>query len=366
MWRHRSLIQSFTFLGLAFYALAPHADHLSGGFGIEQTAPINTESAVPLRQGGWTVGVRTEYVNNDTFSDAELINLRGRGIDRDGEADEDLHSIESILGVSLRAAYGVTDNLSLGFRLPFMRRNNIREPEEGHAHAPDPIVVHNIIEHGDTVGIGDTTFFGLYRFYRDANNDVAALFGVKTPTGETDEDGFEDEHFAVRYRTNVFPSGHEEDHHHEGRRLETHQQPGSGSWDGILGLAYSRPMGPVNFDSSILYAVVSEGSQDTDLGDAFNYNFAVSHPTQRFVPCQPCSWNLVLELNGEWRDQEARGGEEIGNSGGHVLYLAPGIRFIGPAGWNVAVSAGYPVVNDLNGDQSEPDYRLVGTVNFNF
>ncbi|MGH8659886.1 MAG: hypothetical protein ACREV4_15790 [Gammaproteobacteria bacterium] len=366
MQRRYTYLQALLFFGLVFHALSAHADHLSGGLGIEQTAPINTESAVPLKQGSWIAGVRTEYVNNDSFSDQELITLRGIGINRDGEADEDLHSIDSILGVSLRAAYGVTENLTVGFRLPYVRRENIREPEEGHAHGANPIVVHDIVEHGDSAGIGDTTFFGQYRFYHDGSSDIAALFGVKTPTGETGEEGFEGEHFGGRFVTDVFPSEEEEGHHHQGTRLETHQQPGSGSWDGIVGVAYSRSISPVNFDTSVLYTVVSEGSQDTDLGDIFNYNFALSHPTNAFVPCQPCSWNLVLELNGEWRDKEERGDIEIGNSGGHVLYLAPGFRFIGPGGWNMALSAGYPVVNDLNGDQSEPDYRIVGTVNFNF
>ncbi len=362
----RNLFWAVVLGSLASWMIDAQADHLSGGFGIEQAAPINTESAVPLRRNGWTLGLRTEYVDQDTFGDVELINLRGADINRDGEANEDLHSTKSLLGVSLRAAYGVTENLTLGFRLPWIRREDIREPEEGHGHGANPIVVHDIIEHGDSAGVGDTTFFGLYRFYHDTTNDVAALFGVKTPTGDTDEEGFEDEVSAGRFVTNVIPEDHEDDHHHAGRRLETHLQPGSGSWDGLLGLAYSRPLGPANFDTNFLYTIVSEGSQDTDLGDALSYNFAVSYPTERFVPCQSCRWNLILELNGEWRDKEERSGVEIDNSGGHVVYLSPGLRFVGIGGLNLGVSFGYPVVTDVNGDQVEPDYRLVGTINVTF
>ncbi|MGH8643253.1 MAG: hypothetical protein ACREX4_01885 [Gammaproteobacteria bacterium] len=127
---------------------------------------------MPLKAGGWTMGVGAEYVNNDVFSDAERITF---GINRDGRAAEDLHSIESLLGVSLRAE--MTENLTLGFRLPYSRRNNLRESEEGHAHGTNPIVVHTIIEHGDSEGIGDTTFFGLYRFINDGSNHVSALLG---------------------------------------------------------------------------------------------------------------------------------------------------------------------------------------------
>jgi len=70
----------------------------------------------------------------------------------------------------------------------------------------------------------------------------------------------------------------EEGHHHEGNRLETHQQPGSGSYDPIVGVAYSQVLGMFNLDSSAVHTIVNEGSQDTDLGDSFKYNLSFSYP----------------------------------------------------------------------------------------
>lgn len=349
---------------LTGFSLTSHADHLSGGFGIGDSGPIMTESALPLEGGKWNVGIKSEFVENKDLSDARLITLRGTGIDRDGEPDEDLHNIDSIFGVSLNASYGLTDDITVGLRLPYVKRNNIHEPEEGHAHDGNPIVIHNIIDHGDSAGIGDLTLFGFYRFYNADDHHASILLGLKTPTGETDKTGFKNEYAAGLYQTQVIPDG---DHdHHEGTVLETHQQPGSGSWDGSVGLAYSYHPGNINFDSSILYTLVTEGAQRTDLGDVVSYNLAVSRPTTRLAPCDFCSWDLILELNGERRARETRDGVEVGNSGGHILYLSPGLRLNFGNGLNLSASFGYPVVRDLNGDQSEPDYRFVGAVNYGF
>ncbi len=351
---------------LALSAGAVSADHLSSGLGVVESSAINTEGAIPLDKGAWVVGARSEFVKNGSLSDNELIDLRVQDIQSDGVADQDLHSIDYVWGLSLNLAYGMTENLSVGLRVPYIKRNDIREPEEGHAHNGGPIVIHDVIEHGDSAGIGDTTVSGQYRFFSGGHSNVAALFGVKAPTGNTHQNGFKNEVFVKRVDTGVIPSEEEEGHEHEGKRLEAHQQPGSGSWDALFGLAYTQGLGAATLSTNVLYTYVTEGTQETDLGDLFSYNLAVSHTMHGTTSCSGCAWNLVLELNGEWRDKEDRSGETIDNSGGNLLYLSPGVRFTAPQGWSISLSAGYPLAKDLNGDQSEPNYRLIGALSYNF
>ncbi len=333
-----------------------HADHLSGGFGLDQASAVNTESAIPLTRGAWSIGLRSEYVDNETIFDDDLIDLRAEDIIEHGGAHEDLHSTRTVWGNALSVGYGATENLSVGMRIPYIRRNDIREPEEGHSHQGNPIVIHDIIVHGDSTGIGDITVFGLYRFLHNEQSDLALQFGLKIPTGENDETGFRDEVFVKRVDTGVVPSG-TGGHAHSGTLLETHLQPGSGSWDPIFGLAWSRDLGMANLDSSVMYTIVTEGDQETDLGDTFAYNLAIARSVMPTV-------NLVLELNGEWRDREVRDNEVIDNSGGHVLYLSPGVRFAPADRWSAGLSFGKPIINDLNGVQSDPDFRIVGALSF--
>ena len=354
------------FLVLMVFSLSAIADHASVGFGVGSASPINTESGVPLPDNKWATGIRVEHIEFDEFSDQELQHLR----EQDPEAD--LHSVESLTSVSAGLAYGVTENLTIGVRVPFLMRNNIREPEHGHGfeeivndndhddsndhdadndhdanndhdEGPEPI---NIESLGDVQGIGDTTFFGQYRFFKHKGSNLSALFGVKTPTGSTSKKS------------------------DQGELLEAEFQPGSGSWDGLMGFAFTQELGDFNFDSNLLYSVVTEGTQDTNLGDIFDYNFALSYRLfgkegESYLPPK-YAFELIMEVNGEWRARQETLGIRDNNSGGNIVFLSPGFRFTAKDLASVAFSFGIPVVKDVNGDQVKPDYRIISSINFNF
>ncbi len=334
------------------------AEHASVGLGGAAGSPINTESAVTLPDGRVSASLRAEYIRYDEFSDRRL-------------ADSELHSVDALLSTSLGLAWGATDNLTLGVRIPFIQRYNAREADhhvyehgdDEHAHTD------RIVDLGDPDGLGDATLFGQYRFFQsaDARTHVAALFGVKVPTGDTRER-------AARYRD--FPRD----------RLDAGSQPGSGSWDGLLGVAATRFVGALSYDVSLLYSFADTGAQHTNLGDSFSYNAAVSYrlggdrPATPYNLVQTHAWDLILEVNGEWRDQETEeaGGDDghgddhdeegghANNHGGNLVYLSPGVRYLNKAGWGLALSVGIPVITNLNGTQVEPGYRLVTALNLSF
>jgi hypothetical protein len=110
----------------------------------------------------------------------------------------------------LSYAYGVTNDFTVALRLPYVRRTGIREAVED--EATGDLEVENF---GPADGIGDLTLFGQYRFFNQNNTELAALFGVKTPTGRTNDLTAEGEIFDAEF------------------------QPGSGSWDPLLGLAWT-------------------------------------------------------------------------------------------------------------------------------
>lgn len=75
--------------------------------------------------------------------------------------------------------------------------------------------------------------------------------------------------------------------------------------------------------------------------------------------------DAALEINGEWQAKQTISGETDPNSGGNVVYLSPGLRVTSNA-WSGFVSLGLPIVNDLNGEQSEAEYRLIGGGSLSF
>jgi len=316
-----------------------HAGHTASlGIGVGTASPVNTESAVTLPHGRWAAGIRTEYTNYTDFSDAELLTRR------EADPEAGLDAVDSLLNVSIGGFYGVIDDLTLGLRLPYVRRADLREPEAEEGEDPE------IEQVGDPNGIGDLVLVGQYRFFHVQDKHHAAIqLGVKTPTGDTDEES------------------------KSGERIETDQQPGSGSWDGLFGLAYTYWFSPFAFDTSVLYTLATEGSQDTELGDAFNYNFALSYRLGGgqqgvfYAPRQGLAWDLVVELNGEWRDTSEVDDLENPDFGGHVLYFSPGARLTAGSNWTVAISGGVPVVTDLNGTNlADPDFRVIGSVGLSF
>jgi len=75
--------------------------------------------------------------------------------------------------------------------------------------------------------------------------------------------------------------------------------------------------------------------------------------------------DAVLELNGQWQAKQVIAGEKDQNSGGNVVYLSPGIRV---SGANVSgyVFVGVPIVNEVNGLQAKPGYRVLSGLAFAF
>jgi len=353
--------------GLAALALAQpaFAHHPSGVSSTNDAGPIATLSASTLAQGQSAAAVFFEMVKIDAFSDAQLKSFAGQHIHA--------HSMDAILAPTLVYAYGVTNDLTIIGRLPIVIRTDIREGH--HSHGP---AGNTVDERGDSPGVGDLTLLGEYRFFnnRSTRTEAALLFGVKAPTGRTDVDD------------------------KQGERFETEFQPGSGSWDGLYGLAVTQRLAAWSFDANVLYQQVNKGAQDTDLGDRLLYNAAVSYrissgpaastgrmslgalpepmyhggPKSRGqqhshdeppAPPPGPALDLVLELNGEWHGHQEIAGVKDPNSGGNVVYLAPGLR-LSMDKWSGFVSVGLPVVNHLYGVQAEPDWRLLTGVAMSF
>ncbi len=317
---------------------AVFADHASPAFETGAAGAIMTTPGATLPKGEVVFGSAVQFIDYDEIPDARLEAL--------GAADEDVHSVGSLLQVTISAAYGLSDNLTLGASLPYVERHDIREAHNDMGTGEAELA-------GDSKGMGDLTLFTQYRFFNNDVQDVALLAGIKTPTGGTDEREL------------------------EGGLFEAEQQPGSGSWDPFIGLAANHNLGRFGLSANVLYTFVTEGVQDTDLGDLFNYNLAASYRAYR--PSGGHSHHnhahalglidyvdLSLELNGTMRERKEINDEEEFHSGGHTLLLSPGVRIGLGHQWSVYTSVGIPLVNDLNGEQSETDYRVIGGFSFLF
>jgi len=211
---------------MLFLSASAEAHHPGGGGNTGSGGPINTISADTLSEGLIAASVRYEFIRLGQLSDADLLAAAAKGTHA--------HSIRSIDAVSLSVAYGITNDLTVAVRAAGVRRSDIREPGEdmlsgGHMGMMNSSDMSSLMSpdginrRGNSAGFGDVTMLGQYRFHNNAQTGTSAavLFGFKAPTGSTSQ------------RDNF------------GQLFEAEFQPGSGSWDGLVGAAFTQAHGPL-------------------------------------------------------------------------------------------------------------------------
>ncbi len=315
--------------GLGLAPLHAQADHPGVAFGEGPGAAINTLSATIVPPGSAGLSLRLEYTDLEAFSDEALKRFAAN--------DEHADSLDSLFVTYLNAAFGVTQRLSLSLSMPYVRRNDIRH---GGAHGGAA----HVHRSGDSVGPGDLSVFGKYQFWRGAQWRAALALGVQAPTGLTSD------------RTQ------------DGDRFEVKHQPGSGSWDPLIGLAATRMNGPFTFHLEAFYRLATEGSRETTLGNALEYGGAVvyrpgsapaghKHKSNGSGNHVHGRWSWVVELNGLWEGRTEEAGEELESTGGHRLLFSPGVRYSLSPRWAIFTSFGVPIWQDRNEHAHETDYR---------
>ena len=327
-----------SYFGMSIYLLCTNAiaDHPTVAFSIDSAGSINTISADPLPSGAFAVGIQTEVIDNDEFSTEQLENYAGSSL-------EGVHSVDRITNTSISISYGITEDLSINARLPYIERNNIQEGEieDGEAETHT---------HGDSSGFGDILILGQYRISQSKNTNVSVNFGMKLPTGETNNKDKDDV------------------------RFETEFQPGSGSWDFLFGVAVSKQSGLFGYNANILFNKTTKGAQSTEIGDAISYNVALSYRLNRHSRAShdhshshdgETQWDIMLELNGQKRDKNKISGNSEKHSGGNTILLSPGVR-VSSGNLGGFLSVGIPVVENQNGTQADIGNRILAGISLGF
>lgn len=319
------------------------ADHM-GPSGVGSGGGMSVFSPDTLDGGHWAAGLRFVYTRPEQRSDAELEALAARHIHA--------HNTDYNLNASAGLAYGVSHHLTISAELPYVRRDSLREGEHSHSGGGVSTSVEQL---GSVAGIGDLNLLAKYRVTEGASPSFAIIGGIKVPTGST-------------HRRSP-----------DGERLETEHQPGSGSWDPILGASASTKGGPVQLTASALYQISTRGAQQTRLGNRLQGGIALSH---RFGPKphahgeahnhhhgdefdehsdgpRHSSWDAFVELAGEWEGRQKVGREIEQASGGKWAWVAPGVRFNSASGWSASAGLAIPVWQRIRASHPDNRYRLI-------
>jgi hypothetical protein len=321
------------------------ADHL-GPSGFGSGGGMSVFSPDTLDEGHWSAGLRVAYTRPDQRSDAELEALAGQHIHA--------HNTDYNLNASAGVAYGVNHHLTISAELPYVRRDDLREGEHSHAGGQ---TINEVAQLGSVSGIGDANVLAKYRLTDGEGPGFALIGGIKLPTGST-------------HRRSP-----------DGERLETEHQPGTGSWDPIIGASGSLPLGAAQLTASALYQFSGKGARATRLGDRLQGGVALSHrfgePAREHAESRNhhhgdeldehhepphSSWDAFVELGGEWEGRQSVDGEVEQASGGAWAYVAPGVRFNAVSGWSAAAAVPLPVWQDIRASHPDNRYRMTLSV----
>lgn len=313
-------------------------DHPGGGFGGAGAGTIVTMPAATLPRGQSAYTVSMDYINLSRFSDAQLESI--------GQLGEEVDSADYTAGVFVTGAWGITDDLTFAVRLPYLFMNDIREPE-------DEMGMIEVENEGDSAGHGDIISLAQWRLWRSETTqmEAALIGGLKVPSGFTSD--------ASR----------------EGEIFELEHQPGSGSWDPLVGVAVSKNWDRLSMHSNVLHRFATKGKQNTNLGDVLNYNLGFAyrlgclcdyhhhhdhgHDHDHEDHHRHRSLDLIFEFNGLWSESQEVAGVRDENSGGNIIYVSPGARFNFANGHSIFASTLFPMAQDMNGYEHEVDFRVI-------
>jgi len=237
--------------------------------------------------------------------------------------------------------YGIAEGLTLIASLP------IRHTEvDGHLdrHEDGELELHETT--GGDQGVGDLSVLARYTVFRhhtlDATTSVAVLGGVKFATGNT------------RARAD------------DGDFLDAHVQLGTGSTDGLLGVSASYARGRLAMAANVLGGLANEGEAGDEahsFGDWVNYDLTGRYRVMPGVAgASPTQVFAAFGVAGEARNRETEGGITVADSGGHTVYITPGVQFNFAGRWTAEVSYHHAVHHDFNGTQLGEDYKVFGSL----
>lgn len=224
----------------------------------------------------------------------------------EGPNEQDKHRQSQI---GLTAAYRATPQFAIIARVPYARTSH--SESDGHEAVNS--------------GLGDAEILASFDFKSNTALRPGITLGLKAPSGEND------------LKT--------DDSDAEVNRLEEHGQIGTGAWDGMF-MAHLRKSGDVYFSSTIGYRFNGENDFGYRYGSIVWIDLGFSRAVSR---------RLSLGIGSRLRhaDWNSDSGAREADSGGTMFLVMPEASFSFGGGASAALRCTLPVINSLNGSQSE-------------
>ncbi|MDO8580749.1 MAG: hypothetical protein Q7S13_04650 [Candidatus Omnitrophota bacterium] len=266
---------------------------------------------VESQDGKWFFKYLFEQQNWHEKEGGEGHALHDQGHHFHNKAREDFHHL--VLGGNLGEA------LSVSAEIPYVIRHSI-EVED-----------HDILgSKQKSEGLGDIFLIGQYALSKQEASKFNVVAGVKFPTGGTEEKNS------------------------AGTTFESELQPGSGSFDYLVGGIYKHTSGPWALTGNLAYVFKTEGDHDFEFGDLLSTSLFIDYTLNPQSDAWITTFGLDTNLQYEQKQEEA--GDKVADSGGVTLLMGPALMIAANQRVSFFANVMLPVYQDLGGVHQELDY----------
>ncbi|HLD50280.1 MAG TPA: hypothetical protein VJC08_03700 [bacterium] len=172
-------------------------------------------------------------------------------------------------------------------------------------------------------GFGDLALTGIFKLLKKERDFIGPVVGLKMPTGKTTAKNS------------------------QGAKFEAELQPGSGSWDPIMGAAFQYQLSRLVFHGNALYAIRTNGAHEFRAGNLFStYLYAdyLLNPKSKYFQNKV---GMVTILQNEQKQKNHR--VKVADSGGTTILMGPEISIRGNSFVSVFGNILFPVYQNLGG-----------------
>jgi hypothetical protein len=247
---------------------------------------------------------------------------------KDGSDVLDDDSRERITrSVLIEAGYGITNRLALDIFFSFVNQQR-------------RINQFNNTDFVSTSGIGDMVVLFKYRLTKpeDTRQNLLIGIGPKIPTGRSD------------FTRN------------DGIILNADLQPGSGAWDALVYGFYNRSFGfrpSMGYSVSVVYSYKGV-NQDYFNGQSYQFGNEIlgqASIVEKFNFGKQII-DLGITLRYRYQGVDVFNETVLPNTGGHFLFLTPGVTYYFSPELSLNLSGDIPLYNYVEGTQLAPTYRF--------
>lgn len=259
----------------------------------------------------WFIKYLYEQQNWKEIPVEEAHELHEDGYDVHDKTKEDFHHFS--------AGGDVSEQFTLYADIPYIVRNSLEIEDDTRLGVKE-----------QSKGWGDLTVIGNYHFLKQDNQDLSLAGGIKFPTGLTNE------------KNSV------------GERFEPELQPGTGSYDYIVGGVYNTQIDRLHFLANIAYVFKTEGDQDYRFGDLLSTSFFVDYLINS--NSEILKTKIGINSNYQYEKKHKDNGDKVNDSGGNTIFLGPTLSMNTTENSSIFASILFPVYQRLGGAHQEVEY----------